>query len=251
MCNNLSDIVSVLADQGIPLEQSLSSGLWVRLTERLESFVGRLDSGIGVVCCAVWCGGPNFAIAWIVNIESLSGLGLNPFASNEGFVAEDLAILELFHDCVSLSKVKFGLNSDEWFTLKGSSELMVASFVFVSAFILRLFDVLASLSRDRCICKSEKRNRKTMGTGIKVGESTNIYVSPSCPAKQLLVLHTQFVDPGRGGYRGDISAASWQITARLHHSQYQSERLDCSVEKRNPTLSGQTEKCLNSISLIY
>ena len=80
--HDVCQIISVFSDQLIPLEQPLGTLPWRRLLEGLEGFVGSFAGGIGIFRAVVWSCGPNLAAAWIVDIEALVGLRLDPLASD-------------------------------------------------------------------------------------------------------------------------------------------------------------------------
>lgn len=61
-----------------------------------------LDCRVGVVWRAIGSCGPDFTATWVVDIESLARLGLNPLAANVRLVFEDLGIVDLFVRQLSL-----------------------------------------------------------------------------------------------------------------------------------------------------
>jgi len=93
--NDVRQVVPVLPDELIPLEQALSASSGVYFLEVLECLVGALDGRIGVLGRAVWRRGPDFAVAWVVDVEALAALRLDPLAAYKSFVAEEVRIVEL------------------------------------------------------------------------------------------------------------------------------------------------------------
>jgi hypothetical protein len=63
--DNVSNVVSVLPDQRIPLQQPLSSSAWVDLSVSLECLVGCPGCSVYIFGGVVRSRGPNFAVSWI------------------------------------------------------------------------------------------------------------------------------------------------------------------------------------------
>ena len=63
--NNVGQIIAVVADQLIPLQQTLGTSSRVDFAVGLKSLVRCFDGRIGVFCDVVWCGGPYFAVTWV------------------------------------------------------------------------------------------------------------------------------------------------------------------------------------------
>lgn len=63
--NDVGNVIAVLADQSVPLEETLCSCSGVDLFVGLEGLVGGLHCGIDICRAAVGCCGPDFAIAGV------------------------------------------------------------------------------------------------------------------------------------------------------------------------------------------
>ena len=96
----MSNIISVLSDQGIPFQEPLSSLSWIDFLVVLKGSVRSFDCYIDILGAVVGSGCPDFAITRIwrsvsigfletlgfahtYDIKSLSGLCFYPFAINE------------------------------------------------------------------------------------------------------------------------------------------------------------------------
>jgi hypothetical protein len=71
--DDIGQVVTVLADQRIPLEETLGASSWVDFAESLEGFVGGFDGGVGVFCDVVGCCCPYFAVTWVCLLGLLVG----------------------------------------------------------------------------------------------------------------------------------------------------------------------------------
>ena len=100
MCHDLCQIVPVLSDELIPLQQPLGTLPWVGFAESLERLVCGLASIVGVFSGVLRSSGPNFVATWIVDVETLSGLGFDPLAAYVTLVLENVRIVDL--DVVSI-----------------------------------------------------------------------------------------------------------------------------------------------------
>lgn len=63
--DNIGQIIAVVADQLIPLQQTLGTSSWVDFAVGLEGLVCCFDGCIGVFCDVVWGCGPYFAVTWV------------------------------------------------------------------------------------------------------------------------------------------------------------------------------------------
>ena len=73
----------------------MGADLGVDFLVGLEGFMCGFDGGVGVFGRAVWSCGPNFAVAWVVDVEAFAGFGFDPFAADEGFGAEEVGVVDL------------------------------------------------------------------------------------------------------------------------------------------------------------
>lgn len=63
--DNAGQVIAVLADQGVPFEQTLCTSSGVDFAECFESFVGGFDCWVDVFGDVVGCCCPYFAVAWV------------------------------------------------------------------------------------------------------------------------------------------------------------------------------------------
>jgi hypothetical protein len=75
---------------------------WVDFLVRVEGFVGGFHGGVNVVRAHVWGGGPDLATAGVNDIEAVASLGLNPVASDQRLVPEEVWVFELSNKSVVL-----------------------------------------------------------------------------------------------------------------------------------------------------
>jgi hypothetical protein len=71
--NNIGQVIAVVADQLVPLQQTLGTSSRVDFAVGLESLMCCFNSCIGVFCDVVWCGGPYFAVTWVCVLMLLIG----------------------------------------------------------------------------------------------------------------------------------------------------------------------------------
>lgn len=65
VCDNIGQVVTVVADQLVPFQQTLGTSSRVDFAVGLEGLVCCFDRRIGVFCDVVWCGCPYFAVTWV------------------------------------------------------------------------------------------------------------------------------------------------------------------------------------------
>lgn len=63
--DDVGQVITVVADQLVPLEEALGTNSRVDFAEGLEGLVCGFDCWVGIFCDAVWCRCPYFAVAWV------------------------------------------------------------------------------------------------------------------------------------------------------------------------------------------